>query len=1845
MNHPATRSSAPAALLSPPPTSWRSLRMAIALLALAGSAAAQPRTAPVLFREDAAARTAARTSPLAALLQQARPFSLEPATVRAALAAAPPAGSAGGPPVVLALPLPDGSTARFALRQTAVMAPALAARYPEIRTYSGLGLDDATTSVRLSIDPGGLHAQVLMSGHPPVYLDPVSLSDSQHYLSYNVSDRRPAAPLPGCTAPATGASGGRARPSTPAPAEPVTAARNGGGQLHVLRVAVATTDEYTAARGNSVASALAGVVATINRVSGLYERELGLRLELVPNNDLLIAANSPSAPDGFVNNNVYTTSLAENQDLLDRVVGDGSYDLGHVLGTAGGGYATIGSLCTSGVKAMGETGLSTPVGDAFDIQLVAHEMGHQLGATHTFNANSEGSCSDAQREPNSAVEPGSGSTLMAYPGLCGSQNLQGSRDAYFHGVSFGQIQRTLAQQACSQLRPTGNTAPSVSVSGSSKSLPISTPFRLTAYATDPEHDALLYNWDQQNAGSPPKGLADPQLPNMERPLFRSWPASSSPTRYFPRLSTVLANGSDVAEQLPRVAQRLKFSCLVRDLHSGTQGLVSGADQSAELRLDFTDAAGPFVVTAPNTAVSWAVGSTQTVTWNVAGTDANGVDCATVNIRLSTDGGLTYPHLVLAGTPNDGTQLVLVPNVPTATARLLVEAADNYFFDISNASFTITTQPGAPSLSSLSPGSGPEGITVTIAGSNLAGATTVEFEGQSVSFSNATATSLTATVPNLAAPTAAVTVRTAAGLSNSLLFSLQPAITSLAPASGYLGTSQMAGTTLTIAGSGFFGATAVRFNNPSFIVYNLTVDSSGRLITLALPYVVGHTLPATGTVTVLTPHGEITSTATFTVLPTPCLPPRALGITTITSTSARLNFSRSLGDPLAYVMSTSPPSTTNPDFLSGQALSGLTPATTYTVRLVSNCGNGDTSPAATVRFTTAPAGFPNDECAGAILLVTSEPGETCVLTSSPLGAATQSRPPAWCSGTSINQARDVWYRFVATGPTHTVTIGGGSNGALEAFRGSCGGLVSLECVDFTGTGESLTLLGLTPGATYWVRYYSRTTASATVITACVSTPALGAATCVTPPTNLAVNSLSTTSATLDFAPVAGAVSYTVSTIPRTSTRTVSAGPLSFSGLQSGTRYVVSVSTTCADGSVSAPAQLAFTTELPDLVVSTYITIPARAYRNVTITSTGNGALGSNNQNSNLWITGAMRVERGGIYSDNAQIIEGPGSFVLEPGAEMLLSSPEGISQSGPTGAVQLTGRRTFSNNTIFNFLPVISTTGVTGTGLPDTVKTLNFYDYSSPGSTYTLSRNVAVREQLETYGVNLLLGSANLTLLSDLHRTACVMNYEGRILNNGTGRATMQRYVSPTTAYTGPGYRHYSPPVHGATVAGLAVPGRFAPLVNAAYNTLPTPSLPAGQFPTVFRYQESRLTAAFPDFDTGWESPAALSEGLEPGRGYTVNIAPSATVALAGELNSGLLNTGPLTAGSGPNAGWHLLGNPYPSPIVFNEYALRYLPAGLAHAVYVFEPSSQYGGFYHSFVNDIGTDGQQYLMLPAMQGFFMRALQDVPAGFTFSDSLRTYGGIDSALFHRPARRLTRAPRPLLRLTLAGTTAQGTDHAVIYLENGATTNGTDARYDAVKLPNPGAAPQLASQMPGPGNEPLAINGLPDLTARADTRVPLTLRLPAAGAYQLRVAELRDLDPSVPVWLLDHGRGSRVDLRQHPTYGFSAAQAGALDGRFELLLGRAQSSLATAAAAGNAFSVWPNPASSGKPLRVALDAPSPAATATLTTLLGQPVASCRFAGSTAELTTTGLAAGTYLLVLRAAGQPVCTRRVVLE
>ncbi|HSH03486.1 MAG TPA: M4 family metallopeptidase [Anaerolineae bacterium] len=579
---------------------------------------------------------------------------------------------------IITLPLPNGKDGRFRIVNSPIMAPGLAARYPQIQTYAGQGIDDPMATVRLDWTPQGFHAMIL-TPNGAVYIDPYQQNDTTHYLSYYVADYQLETDF--TQYPPLDPGGLRSAEIEGLIDSGFVTPR--GDQLKTFRLAVAATGEYTAFHGGTVAAGQAAVVTAINRVTGIYEVELAVRLVLVSNNDSVIYTNSGTDP--YSNNNP-SALLTQNQSNLDSVIGSANYDVGHVFGTGGGGLAALGVVCEAGSKAQGETGSGSPTGDPFWVDYVAHELGHQFGGNHTFNGSS-GNCTGGNRNGPTAYEPGSGSTIQAYAGICSPQDLQSNSDPYFHTLSFDEMVAHVtsgARLSCGTTTSTGNSIPTninANANGANGvTIPANTPFELTGSATDSDGDPLTYNWEQFDLG--PSGA--PTSPSGNAPIFRSWLATTSPTRTFPRLTDLVNNTTVIGEILPTYSRNLSFRLTVRDNQAGGGGVdYDGVSFSVE------NTGSPFQVTSPNSAVTWAALTNETVTWDVAGTTATPINCSNVNIVLSTDGGFTYPVTVLNNTPNDGSQTITVPNNPTTTARIRVECANNIFFDISNQNFTIT----------------------------------------------------------------------------------------------------------------------------------------------------------------------------------------------------------------------------------------------------------------------------------------------------------------------------------------------------------------------------------------------------------------------------------------------------------------------------------------------------------------------------------------------------------------------------------------------------------------------------------------------------------------------------------------------------------------------------------------------------------------------------------------------------------------------------------------------------------------------------------------------------------------------------------------------------------------------------------------------------------------------------------------------------------------------------------------------------------------------------------------------------------------------------------------------------
>ena len=580
--------------------------------------------------------------------------------------------------VVLTLPLPDGQFVRVRVEESPILSPDLAHRYPLIRTYRAQGVDDPTLTARLDTTPWGFHAQ-LITEKGAVYVDPLNTPDAKRtdgYRSYWKSEL--VRPPFRC-----GVGGGVLDEGWAAPMA-LAVTNPSGDQRRNYRLAVTATGEYTTffagidCPSGSPATcphdaAAARIATTVNRVTGIYEREVAVRFTLTATNIYENAATDPFPAGASVNGAL----LDQNQADLDLQVGSANYDIGHIFSQGGGGgLAGVGIVC-GGTKARGGTSLGNPSGDVFDVDYVAHEVGHQMGGRHTFNGN-EGSCGGTNRFATSAYEPGSGTTIMAYAGICGSQNVQPNSDDYFHVHSFDQITdfRDGGGAACGTLTATGNGAPSVDA-GLDYTIPRATPFTLTAAAaSDPNGDALTYNWEEFDLG--PAGVPAPG--NTTGPLFRSRPATPGPGRTLPRFPDLLSGVATPWEVLPNVDRDLNFRVTVRDHEPGGGGVdydsmvvhVSGA---------------PFRITSPAPGGALECGDDGSIAWDKGGSTA-----ASVRALLSTDAGATFSTL-LASTANDGAEPVAVPAVLASAARLKLEPTDNIYFSLSG-SFSIrdTTAP-------------------------------------------------------------------------------------------------------------------------------------------------------------------------------------------------------------------------------------------------------------------------------------------------------------------------------------------------------------------------------------------------------------------------------------------------------------------------------------------------------------------------------------------------------------------------------------------------------------------------------------------------------------------------------------------------------------------------------------------------------------------------------------------------------------------------------------------------------------------------------------------------------------------------------------------------------------------------------------------------------------------------------------------------------------------------------------------------------------------------------------------------------------------------------------------------
>ena len=565
----------------------------------------------------------------------------------------------------LTLPLPDGKEVTFSLQPYDLLPADLAAKYPGIRTFKGHDEANPVETGRVDLGPQGFHAMFSHQGRM-VFVDP--LRNGEGYAVYYQQD---------------------AHSRLEEEADRVIGSKAGtlarqvlvdGNERKRYVIAISAAGEYTQYHGGTVEAGLGAITTLLNRVNEVYQRDVAAEFQLASGNDTIIFTDA--ATDPFFNGDDPSGSGLSDVDVnmqvqaVAQTQGLGAFDIGHVVNTGGGGLAGLGVLCTAD-KSAGMTGSSNPVGDAFFIDYVAHEIGHQFGADHTFNGTT-GSCGGGNREASQAWEPGSGSSIMAYAGICGEEDLQANSLPYFHSKSIEQMRAHMATvSSCGTTQSLTNNAPQVAA-GNDHVIPANTPFVLKGAGTDLDNDALSYTWEQIDLGTESFSVAS-MVDDGSRPLFRFVAPTSVPERTLPSLPSLLTNTLAKGEAWPATNRDLNFRLTARDGKGGVS--------SDDMKIQVVNTGKAFALTSP-LVTPLAAGQTQTIDWDVAGTNAAPINCSKVDLYMTRDEGVNWT-LLAGGQPNSGSASVAIPAGSDGTARLKVACSDNLFFAISPLKLSVT----------------------------------------------------------------------------------------------------------------------------------------------------------------------------------------------------------------------------------------------------------------------------------------------------------------------------------------------------------------------------------------------------------------------------------------------------------------------------------------------------------------------------------------------------------------------------------------------------------------------------------------------------------------------------------------------------------------------------------------------------------------------------------------------------------------------------------------------------------------------------------------------------------------------------------------------------------------------------------------------------------------------------------------------------------------------------------------------------------------------------------------------------------------------------------------------------
>lgn len=620
-------------------------------------------------------------------------FHLNLPAFKQALQDAPVRGQIQGQsPLIISFPNSQGNLERFRVVESPIMPEVLAAKFETIKTYTAVGIDDPTATMKISVTQFGVHTMNLSGKNPQTFIDPFTV-DTENYIVYAKKDL----PIDKRTFECLTEEGEELNAAFERGSYDTFSVDADDSVLKKYRLALSAHQDYgdvfsaNSEPGEEKADIMAQMVIAINRVNGIYERDLAITLEFIENNDDLIfysgiGENPWEGADGFMDFWLGTFN-ERTQEVNDEIIGDENYDIGHNFNTSGGGNAgCIGCVCVSGKKGSGYTGLPNPVGDSFYIDFVAHEMGHQFGGYHVMNT-----CSRSGNG-STEVEPASGSTIMGYAGVC-DYNIQYYSDSHFNFVNIRDIKANIQQgpsSNCPEEITIENQAPTANAGGNYV-IPKSTAFVLTGEADDPDGtETLTYEWNQNDPQQ--ANTAGPLNPNLTMgAIYRAYTPKETPERYFPPILAVLqGNLSTNWEVTPNVGRIMNFSFVVRDNGSGFADAI-GQVATDNMSITVDANSGPFKVTSQDqTEEGWPFNGVKYVRWDVANTDNSAVDAQEVDVLLSVDGGANFDIVLAEGVPNNGEVQVVAPEIETIHARIMVRATNNVFYAVNEAAFTISS---------------------------------------------------------------------------------------------------------------------------------------------------------------------------------------------------------------------------------------------------------------------------------------------------------------------------------------------------------------------------------------------------------------------------------------------------------------------------------------------------------------------------------------------------------------------------------------------------------------------------------------------------------------------------------------------------------------------------------------------------------------------------------------------------------------------------------------------------------------------------------------------------------------------------------------------------------------------------------------------------------------------------------------------------------------------------------------------------------------------------------------------------------------------------------------------------